>query len=132
MRVIDHQSHTYEAWRPGVTTRMLVSAQTGSAQLCVFQQWCEPGKGAPTHFHAVEEILTVLGGSAEVWIDDERVVMEANQSVVVPAGRRHGFVNAGDTTLHVEAILASSSFEASFDNPQEVSRRWVPEQASRT
>lgn len=126
MQVIDHQRHADENWRPGVKTRMLVSAQTGSVQLCVFQQWCEPGKGAPTHFHAVEEVLTVLEGKAEIWIEDERVFVEANQSVVVPAGRKHGFVNTGHETLHVEAILAASSFEASFDNPQEMSRRWLP------
>ena len=52
-------------------TRMRVSAMTGAAQLCIFEQWCDPGCGAPTHLHAVEEILTVLEGRAEVWIDDE-------------------------------------------------------------
>lgn len=131
MQVIDHGRQAEENWRPGVVTRMLVSARTGSVQLCLFQQWCEPGKGAPTHLHAVEEVLTVLDGRAEIWIDDERALLAAGQSVVVPAGRRHGFVNAGDKTLHVEAILASSTFEASFDNPQEVSRRWLPDAPAR-
>jgi mannose-6-phosphate isomerase-like protein (cupin superfamily) len=51
---------------------MRASALTGSVQLCVFEQWCEPDCGAPTHLHAVEEVLTVLAGQAEVWVGEER------------------------------------------------------------
>ena len=126
MQVIDHESQSREEWRPGVTTRMQVSAVTGSVQLCVFQQWCAPGKGAPTHLHAVEEILTVLDGEAEMWLEDERANLTAGQSILVPAGRKHGFRNIGTGTLHVQATLAAPIFEASFDDQKEVSRRWVP------
>jgi quercetin dioxygenase-like cupin family protein len=127
MRIIDHATQESEEWRPGVLTRMHVSAATGSVQLCVFQQWCEPGKGAPTHLHAVEEVLTVLEGEAEMWVEDERARLAAGQSMIVPAGRKHGFRNTGAGTLHVQATLAAPIFEASFDDAGEVvSRRWVP------
>jgi quercetin dioxygenase-like cupin family protein len=105
---------------------MRISALTGAVQLCLFEQWCEPGKGAPTHLHAVEEILTVLQGEAEVWIENERSAMSAGQSVIVPAGRKHGFCNTGSHTLHVQATLAAPIFEASFEDQREISRRWVP------
>jgi hypothetical protein len=36
-----------EQWREGVLTRMLVSAATGAAELCIFEQFCDPGCGAP-------------------------------------------------------------------------------------
>src|SRR5512134_3796730 len=121
MRIIDHASQANEEWRPGVRTRMHVSAVTGSVQLCMFQQWCEPGKGAPTHLHAVEEVLTVLDGQAEMWIGDERAMLTAGQSMIVPAGRKHGFRNTGDGILHVQATLAAPIFEASFDDTNEVS-----------
>jgi hypothetical protein len=55
--IIDHANQKTEEWRGGVMTRMLVSAVSGAFQLCQFEQWCEPGKGAPTHLHAVEEVL---------------------------------------------------------------------------
>jgi quercetin dioxygenase-like cupin family protein len=126
MQVIDHERQAREEWRPGVITRMQVSAVTGSVQLCVFQQWCDPGKGAPMHLHAVEEILTVLAGQAEFWLEDERTNLTAGQSMLVPAGRKHGFRNTGTGTLHVQATLAAPIFEASFDDQKEVSRRWVP------
>lgn len=128
MQVLDHASQSREEWRPGVTTRMQVSAVTGSVQLCVFEQWCDPGKGAPTHLHAVEEVLTVVSGQAEIWVGADRIAVTTGQSVVVPAGRKHGFSNTGTDILHVRAILASPIFEASFDDRNEISRRWVPEQ----
>lgn len=126
MRILDHVHQPTEKWRPGVLTRMRVSAAIGSTQLCVFEQWCESGMGAPTHLHAVEEILTVVEGQATVWIDDETASLTAGQSVVIPAGRRHGFRNTGGQTLHLTAILAAPIFEASFDDSNEISRRWLP------
>ena len=126
MQIIDHANQPREEWRPGVLTRMQNSAVTGAVQLCVFQQWCEPGKGAPTHLHAVEEVLTVLEGQAEFWLEDERRTVTAGQSMVVPAGRKHGFRNTGTGVLHTQAILAAPIFEAAFDDKNEASRRYVP------
>jgi hypothetical protein len=37
-------------------TQMVVSARNGATQLCAFEQWCEPGHGAPTHLHTVKKI----------------------------------------------------------------------------
>jgi quercetin dioxygenase-like cupin family protein len=126
MRILDHEQQSKEEWRAGVTTRMQVSAVTGAAQLCIFQQWCEPGLGAPTHLHAVEEVLTVLEGQAEIWIEDQREAVPAGKSVIIPAGRRHGFRNIGTSILHVQATLAAPVFEASYDDRSEIARRWVP------
>ena len=110
MLIIDHQGQEPEQWRPGVLTRMRVSALAGATQLCVFEQWCDPGCGAPPHLHTVEEVLTVLAGHAEVWIAEERATLTTGQSVIVPPGLRHGFRNTGETQLHMEAILAAPVF----------------------
>jgi quercetin dioxygenase-like cupin family protein len=126
MLVLDHAQQPVEVWREGVRTRMRVSIMNGAAQLCQFEQWCDAGKGAPSHLHAVEEILTVLHGEAEIWIEGELRHSRAGESVVVPAGRKHGFRNVGTETLHVLATLAAPIFEASFDDQKELSRRWVP------
>ena len=62
MNVIKHDDQPVEKWREGVVTRMRTSALTGGRQLCVFEQFCDPGLGAPTHLHAVEEVLEVSRG----------------------------------------------------------------------
>jgi mannose-6-phosphate isomerase-like protein (cupin superfamily) len=126
MHIVNHERQSREEWRAGVITRMRVSAVTGSMQLCIFEQWCDPGCGAPTHLHAVEEVLTVLEGQAEIWIENEREAVSAGQSVIVPAGRHHGFRNTGAATLHVQSTIAAPIFEASYQDRNEVSRRWVP------
>ena len=124
MEVIDIAGQPPEHWRPGVETRMLVSAGNGAAQLCIFEQWIAPGNGAPTHSHPVEEVLTVREGMAEVWIDDVLVTVTAGQSLIVPARRKHGFRNSGEGTLHLHAVLASPVFEATPEGATEPVRRW--------
>jgi mannose-6-phosphate isomerase-like protein (cupin superfamily) len=124
MKVNDPKDTPLEQWRPGVETRMLVSASNGAAHLCIFEQWVAPGVGAPTHSHLVEEVLTVRQGEAEMWIDDLRVTVSAGQSLIVPAGRMHGFRNSGTGTLHIHAVLASPVFEMTPEGATEPVRRW--------
>ena len=126
MRIVDVNQQQSEEWRAGVTTRMRASAANGSTQLCMFEQWCDPGHGAPTHLHAVEEILHVFEGQAEVWIDDTWMRLTPGQLVVVPAGRRHGFSNTGKAVLRIQSTLAAPVFEAAYDDKRETPRRYLP------
>ena len=126
MRVIDSGTTPKEQWRTGVTTRMRASAVSGAQQLCWFEQWCEPGHGAPAHLHAVEELLCVIEGQADVWIGDEHEALGSGQLVIVPAGRMHGFSNTGTDTLHIQSLLAAPVFEAAYDDKRETPRRWLP------
>jgi len=124
MMVSDPNDTALEHWRPGVETRMMISARNGATALCLFEQWVAPGTGAPTHRHPVEEVLMVREGEADMWIEDDHVTVLAGQSLIIPAGRRHGFRNSGTATLHVQAVLASAIFEALPDGATEVVRRW--------
>jgi mannose-6-phosphate isomerase-like protein (cupin superfamily) len=126
MRIVDLEQQQREEWRAGVRTRMKAAAVTGATQLCLFEQWCDPGQGAPTHLHAVEEVLCVRDGRADVWIGDRHVTLTSGQLVIVPAGRKHGFSNSGTTTLHIESTLAAPVFEAAYDDQRESPRRWLP------
>lgn len=126
MTALRHGEHQLETWRPGVETQMRVSALNGSHSLCIFEQFCEPGLGAPLHQHAVEEVLEVISGSAEIWLNEETIQATPNQSVLIPAGAVHGFRNTGTEILHVRATLASPIFEASYMDDREQSRRWSP------
>jgi mannose-6-phosphate isomerase-like protein (cupin superfamily) len=124
MQVCDPKALPLEEWREGVKTRMVTSVRDGATALCIFEQWVAPGLGAPTHSHAVEEVLTVREGEAEIWLGDERMRATAGQSVIVPPGLKHGFRNSGTGTLHMHAVLASAIFEQTMEGTGEVIRRW--------
>lgn len=127
MRTFDASNAIEEEWRPGVITRMLASHRTQASQLTIFEQWCDPGHGAPLHTHVVEEVLEVIDGTAEFEVEGERIVLSAGQGVVIPAGEIHGFTNSGDGTLHTRATLAEPIFEAHYVDPPNDQRRWGPE-----
>jgi len=124
MSVIDPTLHPMEEWRPGVLTRMQVSAATGTTAICMFEQWISPGSGARRHTHPVEEVLTVLSGEAELWLDNVWQTASAGRSLVIPAGREHGFRNTSSGILHLHAILAAPRFEASYEGQSEAVIRW--------
>lgn len=126
MSPLDHETQPLEQWRDGVMTRMRVSALVGSSQLCIFEQFCDPGLGAPVHLHAVEEVLEVMEGEAEITLRGESLILHADQSVLIPAGAKHGFRNIGSGVLKVRATLAAPIFEASYEDRTELSRRYVP------
>ncbi|MBL8893093.1 MAG: cupin domain-containing protein [Rhizobiales bacterium] len=106
---------------------MLVSVRNGARQLCIFEQWVAPTLGAPTHMHSVEEVLTVMSGEAEIWIEDSRTLVTNGQSIIVPPHRRHGFRNTGSETLHIHAVLAAPFFEGSYDGSSQPLRHWAPD-----
>jgi quercetin dioxygenase-like cupin family protein len=124
MQPIDPSTVPVEEWRPGVQTRMVMSARNGATALCIFEQWVAPGAGAPTHSHPVEEVLTVRDGEAEIWVEGQSTTVAAGQSLIVPAHRKHGFRNVGTSTLHVHAVLASPIFEMTPEGASGVTRRW--------
>lgn len=126
MDLLEHETQPLEAWRDGVMTLMRVSALVKAHQLCIFEQFCDPGLGAPLHIHAVEEVLEVMEGVAEIHLNGESRIVQPNVSVLIPAGAKHGFKNVGTGILKVRATLAASIFEASYDDRAELSRRYTP------
>ena len=72
-------------------------------------------------------MLEVMDGTAEIWLGGDSAIVRPNQSVLIPAGVKHGFRNVGDGILHVRATLAEAIFEASYESRDELSRRWVPD-----
>lgn len=66
-----------------------------------------PGNGHDFHVHPrMHEILYVLKGKAEQWIEDEMQILEAGDSVYIDANVVHGTFNAGDENLEFLAFLS--------------------------
>lgn len=125
MQIVDQARQQREQWREGVATFPLISAAEGSSQFCIFEQVRQPGHGAPAQRHAVEEVLEVTKGCAEIFVAAESGFAGVSQSVLIPAGVSHSFRNSGDKTLRVRATLASPAFEAIYESSNKVSRRWI-------
>jgi mannose-6-phosphate isomerase-like protein (cupin superfamily) len=100
-------------WREGVETRLHAS---GAEMLCVMEQWCALGTGAPTHTHFdVEEVIAVLG-TAEFWVDDAAEFVGPGESIILPAHSHHGFRNTGREELHTLAVFASAHPRVEYDD----------------
>jgi mannose-6-phosphate isomerase-like protein (cupin superfamily) len=72
-----------------------------------------PGHAHQFHHHPrMEEILYILSGTAEQWVEREKRVMTAGQSLYLPAGVMHGTYNIGAEPLDFLAILSPAQSEA--------------------
>jgi mannose-6-phosphate isomerase-like protein (cupin superfamily) len=108
-------------WRPGVGTRLHAAASTGADRLCLIEQLCDPGAGAPPHRHEdVEEVLAVLEGRARVRVEDEAAELRAGESVVIPPGAWHGFTNVGDGVLRTFAAFSSATPPVEYEGEPDV------------
>jgi quercetin dioxygenase-like cupin family protein len=104
-------------WRPGVVTRMHAAHSTGARSLCVFEQLCEPGTGAPWHWHeGVEEVIVVVEGRGRFSIGSDEKEVEAGGAFRFAAGCRHAFVNVGDGILRLIATFASATPPVEYED----------------
>ncbi len=72
----------------------------------------EPGAAHKFHHHPkMEEILFILSGTAEQWVEQEKKIMKAGDCFYVPAGVVHATYNAGQEPLHFLAILSPAKSE---------------------
>src|SRR5262249_57517219 len=93
-------------WRPGVRTRLHRTASVSPTGLCVLEQWSDGGAGARTHRHAnAEELIVVVEGSAELWVEGNRSELSGGDSILLAAGSSHGFRNRGEGLLHTVAVF---------------------------
>jgi quercetin dioxygenase-like cupin family protein len=103
-------------WRPGVRTRNWSAEIDGARELHVGEQFFEPGKGVPPHWHTYEEHLVVIEGSMEFRADGESHVVSAPACVVVHARTSHEFKAVGATPLHIFGAISSPIHESFFES----------------
>jgi quercetin dioxygenase-like cupin family protein len=81
------------------------------------EQLCAPGAGAPPHRHdGVEEVIVVLEGLARIHVGGEETELGAGESVVLPAGSRHGFTNVGTDGLRILAVFAAATPPVEYED----------------
>jgi quercetin dioxygenase-like cupin family protein len=94
---------------PGNKERLvfLRTGQDTNGEDFAFEAYFALGGGVPNpHTHPQqEEQITVVRGTGRFWLNGRAVVLNAGQSVTIPAGTVHRFKNAGDDELYVTAEL---------------------------
>ena len=107
--VVHHNDVPGEAFRTGMTYQTLVGDERGSTPVRVGIQTSAPGYKTLTHSHPYMEILTVLEGRGEAWIEgrDDLIPITPGTTLVLPSNQKHWFRTTGDKPLVTYGVHAS-------------------------
>ena len=111
MPILDRRDVQKEDLSPGVERWAIVNGDRGAESLSVGDVWLAPGGSAPTHFHPTEEAMVILEGELEAVLGDQVVTVAAGQTVLAPAGVRHGFTNRSGSRARIMAIFPTARME---------------------
>lgn len=71
-----------------------------------------PGEAHNFHYHPrMEEILYILSGTAEQWVENEKRLMQPGDSIYIPVGIVHATFNPGPEKLDFLAVLSPAKGE---------------------
>ncbi|GAB4526933.1 MAG: hypothetical protein Kow0063_01700 [Anaerolineae bacterium] len=94
---------------PGRQLQWLVTPETiGAEKISMAVMDCPPGSTVrPLHSHRdIEEILFILEGEGEAWVDGEVASFKQGDAVLLPANSRHMVRNTGTTSLRTCSIFS--------------------------
>ena len=95
---------------PNASYQPIIGDDKGSTPLRTGIQTSEPGYVAPVHQHPYMEVLHILDGVAEAWIDgreDSRVTLRKGDTIAIPPGVLHSFRVVGDQPMRLLGTHAS-------------------------
>ena len=99
----DVQRHQNESGSQAWLSR---PSTTGAKDLVVTEVTFLPGQGHAFHKHPdQEEVIYILEGVVEQWLDQEKRILSAGDSVFIPADLVHASFTMGDSPAKVLAIL---------------------------
>lgn len=91
-------------------------ALTDTKQLIFIEVKIEPGKFHSFHHHPnQEEIIYVLEGKIQQWIEGESRELVSGESAFIPAGVVHATFNLFEESARFLAILSPSRGEAGYE-----------------
>jgi mannose-6-phosphate isomerase-like protein (cupin superfamily) len=98
---------TYEPIRLGqLIISFIVSGADNDGRMCMFEFTVPRGAKVPGahHHEKADEVVLGLEGTLTMTVAGERIDVGPGQSVRVPAGTAHHFVNLGSTTARALAV----------------------------
>jgi quercetin dioxygenase-like cupin family protein len=92
-----------------------LTAQESGGSIGVFETLAPVGSGPPIHVHHGEdEVLHILEGQIESWLDGELTTFVKGDTAFLPRGVPHTFRVTGDTPVRLLVILTPGGFEGFF------------------
>ena len=82
----------------------IIGDEDGTTPVRTGIQTSQPGYVAPVHSHPYLEILHILDGTAEAWLEgreEEKVVLGKGDTIALPPGAAHSFRVVGDVPLRL-------------------------------
>jgi quercetin dioxygenase-like cupin family protein len=109
MPIIRIEDVRTEEFETGRTYQTLVGDEAGSTPVRVGIQTSPPGYSTGTHSHPYMEVITVIEGTGEAWIEGEgdAIPIGPGTTMVAPPDTAHGFRNTGRTPMRSYGIHAS-------------------------
>jgi len=88
----------------------IIGDDAGTTPLRTGIQTAQPGYQAPLHSHPYVEVLHILEGSAEAWMEGGEatpIVLEVGDTLAIPENTAHSFRVRGDRPLRLLGTHAS-------------------------
>ena len=89
---------------PDATYQLIVGDDEGTTPIRTGIQTSQPGYVAPVHSHPYMEVLHILDGIAEAWVDgheDSKVTLRKGDTIAIPPEVPHSFRVVGDEVLRL-------------------------------
>jgi quercetin dioxygenase-like cupin family protein len=97
MPVVYHDNIPNEPFPAGATYKTVVGDDHGSTPVRLGIQTSPPGYRTPLHSHPYMEVLMILEGTGEAWMEgsDDLIALAPGTTLVFPANVRHQFRTLG-------------------------------------
>ena len=111
MPILDKDTLANEELSPGTERWTLVDDTRGASSLSVADLSLAPGSKVPTHYHPTEEAMVIMEGELEAEVGNDLVTVHPGQTILAPAGVKHGFVNRSGSSARLMAIFPTAKVE---------------------
>ncbi|MDH3246077.1 MAG: cupin domain-containing protein [Saprospiraceae bacterium] len=105
-----------EKWEWGSTAGISGPMVTHAKDLVILHVTLLPGKGHDFHKHpGQEEVIYVLDGEIEQWVDKEKRILKPGDSAFITANMVHASFNIGSANAKVLAILGPAVGQSGYE-----------------
>jgi mannose-6-phosphate isomerase-like protein (cupin superfamily) len=115
MGLIRHSEGLVDSPEPGINRVTIVHRGSGAGALTTRLVTIDPGVRTTPHWHKIEEAMMVLEGEGQAVLGDETLPIKAGETLLGPAGIRHGFINTGSAPLRLAVAFPAVEVETFVD-----------------